>query len=278
MGGTVVITGCSTGIGKACARRLSSHGFEVFAGVRREEDASRLVSFATPVVLDVASTESVEQAAAFVTERAHSPLVGLVNNAGTSLPAPLELVDLEDVQRVLEVNLFGPLRMVQALIDGLRASHGRIVNIGSGEAFLTTPMNGPYCMSKHALEALSEGLRLELGAAGIPVVVVEPGLTDTAILEKGRSHYASLPSRFDAGDLARYQDLVDARAAMSARKGAPADRVAKVVQRALTARRPRARYFAGSDVRGAYLLGRIAPRRLRDLIFTRVLGFPRLTP
>lgn len=130
---------------------------------------------------------------------------------------------------------------------------------------------------RRVLETLSEGLRLEPGRAGIRVVVVEPGLTDTGILEKARSQYTALTARLDDRELACYQDYIQVRAAMTAsasHKGMPPDRVARVIEHALTTRRPRQRYFASADVRGACVLGRIAPRRIRDLALTHLLGFP----
>jgi len=156
----------------------------------------------------------------------------------------------------------------------LRACGGRIINIGSGEAFLATPFNGAYCMSKHALEALTECLRLELAPEGVAVCIVEPGQTDTAILQKSSRQFDELEGRFRKEGPESYVRGIRARAAMSARAGMSPDRVAAAVERALTARRPRARYFVGLDVRAAAVLGRFLPARLRDRIFTRFFGFP----
>jgi NAD(P)-dependent dehydrogenase (short-subunit alcohol dehydrogenase family) len=275
MNRAIVITGCSSGIGRACAVRLSSAGFRVFAGVRNAADARSLESFCTPLQLDVTSPDSVAAACAAVAEDLDgAPLWGVVNNAGVSIPGPLERVTIEEVRLVLEVNLLGVLRVAQTFLPQLRGTGGRIVNIGSGEGFLATPVNGAYCMSKHALEALSESLRIELAPAGIAVCLVEPGQTETVILQESRQRYSELEAVIGASHAGLYDGAIRARAAMSARVGMPPERVAAVVERALTARKPRARYFVGLDVRGAVLLGRFVPSRLRDFFFTRVLGFP----
>jgi NAD(P)-dependent dehydrogenase (short-subunit alcohol dehydrogenase family) len=302
----VVVTGCSSGIGRACVTHLARSGFRVFAGVRRAAEVRSLAAGAeslhadtqplatasgrdaeapatgavVPLEIDVASADSVAAAAAFVAERlGDAALWGVVNNAGIAIPGPLETIDLDDVRRVLEVNLLGPLRVARAFLPALRAARGRIVNVGSGEAFLATPLNGAYCMSKHALEACSEALRLELAPASVAVSVIEPGQTQTAILDKTRRGLAALGERASepaprAGSTAGYEAAIRARAAMSDRLGMPPERVAAAVARALTDRVPKARYFVGLDVRGALLLGRFVPSRVRDLFFSRVLGFP----
>jgi NAD(P)-dependent dehydrogenase (short-subunit alcohol dehydrogenase family) len=271
--GAVLVSGCSSGIGRACAVRLSRAGFRVFAGVRDVSDAPP--NRGTPVVLDVSSCDSVARAAAFVSDHLEgAPLVGVVNNAGVSAAGPLAALPLAAVRQALEVNLMGPLRVARDFLPMLRTSRGRVVNIGSGEAFCATPFNGAYCMSKHALEAQTECLRLELAPEGVAVCIVEPGQTDTAILRKVGREFDELEDRLRGEGLQSYALGVRARAAMSARPGMPPDRVAAAVERALTARNPRARYFVGSNVRAAAVLGRFFPARLRDRIFVRLFGFP----
>ncbi len=275
MNRAVFVTGCSSGIGQACAVRLSRAGFRVFAGIRCSPNSVDLPEDVTPVEVDVTSTESVAAASEVIAEAlVGNPLWGVVNNAGISIAGPLEAIDLADVSKVLETNLLGPLRIVQTFLPMLRASRGRIVNIGSGEAFLATPLNGPYCMSKHAMEALSESLRLELASSGVFVSVVEPGQTQTAILEKAAGQFSEMEGRLDAARRDFYGPSIRARGAMSERTGMPPDRIAAAVERALSDSNPKPRYFVGLDVRGAALLGRFVPSRLRDLFFCKVLGFP----
>lgn len=141
--------------------------------------------------------------------------------------------------------------------------------MGSGEAFLATPLNAPYCMAKHALEALSVSLRLELHESGIHVSVISPGQTETSILARAREQFAELSSRTSPP----YQGLIAARARMAERTGAPPDRVAKAIARAVTDRHPRTRYFVGLDSRGAFIVGRVVPERVRQLVYHYLLGF-----
>ena len=181
----------------------------------------------------------------------------------------IEDLPMATIREVLEVNLLGPLHLTRALLPSLRESTGRVVNVGSGEGFLATPLNGPYCMAKHALEALSESLRIELAGSGVFVSVVSPGQTETAILDAARGEFRELSSRSSTP----YRSLIAPRLSMAERTGMPPARVAHSVAQALTSRNPRSRYFVGADSRGAFLLGRLAPARWRGLIMRRILGF-----
>ena len=176
---------------------------------------------------------------------------------------------MESIAEVIQINLLGPLQLTRALLPDLRDCNGRIVNIGSGEGFLATPLNAPYCIAKHGLEAFSESLRLELAPSGIPVSIVSPGQTETPILKKARASFHELSST----SLGPYRELAAPRARMAERIGAPPNRVAEAVVRALTSSLPRSRYFVGADSRGAYLLGRVVPGVVRRWFMRSVLGF-----
>ena len=183
--GTVVITGASTGIGRATALRLARAGFDVLAGVRREEDGAALRGEdgrIEPVLVDVTDAGQVAGLAARV---GGAPLAGLVNNAGIAVAGPLEGIPLDDVRRQYEVNVFGLLAVTQALLQSIRAGHGRIVNIGSIGGRINTPFVGPYSSSKAAVRSLSAALRRELRPWDIRVALVEPGALDTPIWRKG---------------------------------------------------------------------------------------------
>jgi NAD(P)-dependent dehydrogenase (short-subunit alcohol dehydrogenase family) len=278
--GAVVITGCSSGIGRACALDLSRAGYRVFAGVRTEQDASSLLAEAStalvPLQLDVRDEDSIAAAARRVAEETgEAGLFALVNNAGVSASGPLEFLEVAELRNVLEVNLLGALRTVKSLLPQLRRGGGRIVNVGSGEAALATPANGAYCMSKFALEALTDTLRMEVAPAGVQVIAVEPGGTQTRILEKVSARFQEVRSSLPADGRDLYLDSIDARARMpeGAKLLAP-ESVARVIRRALEARRPKARYFAGLDVRGAFLLGRFVPAPARDGLLRLLFGFP----
>ncbi len=269
MNEAIIVTGASGGIGKACVSRLREAGFTVLAAVKADAQAAALPSNAESFRLDLSDPASIDNAV----EEVRSfglPLRGLVNNAGASTAGAIEELSMQSIREVLQVNLLGPVQLTRALIRDLRSSHGRVVNIGSGEGFLATPLNAPYCMAKHAIEAFSDSLRLELAASGVHVAVVSPGQTETPILEKARASFQALSAHASAP----YRDLVSPRAGMAERRGAPPSRVAEAVAEALTANRPRGRYFVGADSRGAYLLGRVMPGALRQQFMRTLLGFP----
>ena len=187
--GFVVITGTSTGIGAATALRLADEGFHVLAGVRRDVDGEALQARTsgklTPLIIDVTNEATIAAAAAAVTaivgERG---LAGLVNNAGIAKPAPLELQPMADVRRQLEVNLFGPVAMIQAFLPLIRLGGGRIVNVGSIGGLLVLPLNGAYSASKFGIRALTDALRLELRQWKIHVSLIEVAPVTTAIFGK----------------------------------------------------------------------------------------------
>ncbi len=278
--GAVLVTGCSSGIGRACAIALAQAGYKTFAGVRSEEDGRSLRSNSlpglVPVQLDVRAPGSIQQVFDRLAREAHdTSFFGLVNNAGVSASGPVEFLDVAEIQEVLNVNLLGPVRLVQAFLPMLRESAGRIINICSGEAFLSTPINSAYCMSKYALEALSESLRMELAPMGIRVILVEPGGTKTRIMEKVAARFRDLGESLPSTAQKLYGKSMEARRRMPERGHLqPPEAVARVVRRALGDSRPKARYFVGADVRGAFMLGRLLPSSARDAILRILFGFP----
>ncbi len=177
--GVVLITGASTGIGRACAEHLDSLGFTIFAGVRKQSDADSLSGAGSgrtqPLMLDVTESESIASAMRTVEEAAPAGLAGLVNNAGVSVGGPLEFVAIDELRRLLEVNFIGQVAVTQAALPALRKARERIVNMTSIGGRLATPFLGPYSASKYALEAVTAVLRLELRQFGIQVAAVEPG-------------------------------------------------------------------------------------------------------
>ncbi len=191
----------------------------------------------------------------------------------------VEFLEVDEIREVLDVNLLGPVRLVQAFLPMLRESEGRIINIGSGEAFLATPANSAYCMSKYALEAFSESLRMELAPMGIHVILVEPGGTKTRIMEKVALRFQTLGESLPSTAQTLYGKSMEARRRMPERGRLQApEKVAGVVRRALDAPKPRARYFVGADVRGAFMLGRLVPSNARDAVLRILFGFPGRRP
>lgn len=185
-GRAVVITGASTGIGKGCALALDKLGARVFAGVRKEADGAALQAEAserlTPVMLDVTDGDQIQAAVRLVQEgMGDAGVAGLINNAGIGVGGPLEFIDLDDLRWQMEVNVIGPMAMIRAFMPLIRQGKGRIVNISSIAGRSATPFMGPYSASKHALEALSDPLRVELRLWNIHVSLIEPGAVQTPI-------------------------------------------------------------------------------------------------
>lgn len=274
-----MITGTSTGIGRACALRLDSAGFEVFATVRRDEDAERLRADAPrvrPLVLDVTDQDAVVAAAREVEEAVGARgVAGLVNNAGMSVGGPLEFLPLDDLRRQLEVNLIAQVGVTQAFLPAIRRARGRILNMTSVGGRIANPFLGPYHASKWGLEAVSDSLRKELRPWGIRVIAIEPGSIDTEIWRKGTEQAEELAAGLPPEGHELYDDKIPKMLEMARRiadHSIPADRVAKVVERALTARRPRARYVVGLDARALITANAVLPDRAIDAIESRAMG------
>jgi len=259
---SVLITGASSGIGAACAERLAGAGWKVFAGVRTEGAAP---TGTTELLLDVTDGEAIARAAEAVGGR----LDGLVDNAGIALASPLEHLPLDELRRQLEVNVVGQLAVTQALLPALRAARGRVVLIGSIAGTSALPFLGPYAISKFGLEALADALRVELAPDGIHVSIVRPGTIATPIWTKPQP----ITDMLTPEAVERYGPRLAAMrktAAARAAKAAPVDSVAKAVEHALTAARPRTRYLVGRDARIRATIERF-PDRLRDRIVSRAL-------
>jgi NAD(P)-dependent dehydrogenase (short-subunit alcohol dehydrogenase family) len=273
----VLVTGASSGIGKACAVRLARGGWRVLAGVRRLEDGDRLAGEAPerlePVLLDVTDASSIAAAAERLGD---GPLHGLVNNAGIALGLPLELLPLDELRRQLEVNLVGQVAVTQALLPHLRRGPGRIVNVGSIAGRSALPFLGAYAASKHAFEAVTDSLRVELRPFGIEVAIVEPGTIATQIWETAAETSRGLAADLPAETLALYAERTAAfreAAAAAASRAEPAENVAKIIEHALTSARPRTRYRVGRDAARRAWVERL-PDRLRDRVYERVLLRP----
>jgi NAD(P)-dependent dehydrogenase (short-subunit alcohol dehydrogenase family) len=285
-GGAVVITGASTGIGRACALRFDSLGFRVFAGVRRSEDGDRLREEGSkrliPVTLDVTDQDSIHAAAATVErEVGDRGLSGLVNNAGVALSSPLEFIPLEEFRRQLEVNVVGQVAVIQAFMPLLRRGRGRIVNIGSIGGRVALPFVAPYAASKFALEAITDSLRRELMPSGIEVSIVSPGGVSTEIWDRGLKAADDIRAKLPPRAEELYGPALDTTrkaAAQIGRDGMPPDRVAQVVEHALTAARPRTRYLVGRDAKLRAAMARWLPDRVFDRLVARAMGIGRGEP
>lgn len=275
---TVLITGASRGIGHATALRLADAGWDVLGGVRNEADGIALSAQRpgriTPVTLDITDAEQV----AALDATLPPTLDAVVNNAGVLVGGPIEGLPLDEIRRQFEINVFGQIAVTQAVLPRLRASRGRIVFISSVSGRISTPMSGAYNGSKFALEGIGDALRLELKPWGVNVSLVEPAQTSTDIW-----HNAAAAFEEDYGKLTpEHQALYAGHAKgfkrvipISQKLAAPADSVARSVEHALTAKRPRARYVVGAGPKIQAALMQVTPAAIGDPILSRLVGVPR---
>ena len=283
---SVVVTGVSSGIGLATAVMLARRGIHVFGSVRRMPDAERAAAGCegkfSPLVFDVTDEKSIEQAAHEVSvQLGGERLFGLVNNAGIAVPGPTLDLSVADFRHQIEVNLTGAFAVTKSFLPllgtdrSLRSSPGRIINVSSVGGRRGLPFMGAYVASKHALEGWSECLRRELMLFGIDVIVVGPGSVATPIWDKAEaidvSRFATSPYR-DALGTFRERMLRDGR------NGYPPERVAAIIWKALSARRPRTRYAVVPQRLINWTLPGILPPRLLDQIIAGFLGLRASSP
>lgn len=277
--GAVLVTGASTGIGRACALHLSELGYQVFAGVRKVEDGEALQRDASGALqwlfLDVTDEESVRQAQKSIESQAGVPgLAGLVNNAGVAVASPLEFIPLAEFRRQIEINVIGQLQVTQAFLPLLRKGRGRLVFIGSISGRVTTPMLGPYSASKFAVNAMADALHRELMPWGIHVAVVEPGRIATPIWDKSIRSAQELRSRLPQEAEQYYGVIMDKLAKRTASKtgGTPVEEVSRVVAHALGAAKPKRRYLVGRDARIGALMAWLFPVHILDQLIIAQRG------
>jgi NAD(P)-dependent dehydrogenase (short-subunit alcohol dehydrogenase family) len=279
-GRAVVITGTSSGLGKACALHLEQCGFRVFAGVRKQEDGEKLRAEASssrlqPVALDVTDEESIKAAAAQVGEvMSGQGIWALVNNAGTCVSAPLECVPPDQLRQQLDTNVIGALAVTQAFLPQLRQTRGRVINITSGLGSLAIPYLGAYAIGQFAKEAMSDALRRELQPFGVSVSVVRPGAIATPIWDKVRNTGQELLNRAPGCIGGLYRPSFEWFLQMNERRARSSrtqpENFAHEVFRALTTTRPKTHYYVGTDVRAAALLSRLLPDAALDRCFTMI--------
>ena len=268
LGGTVLVTGAGTGIGRACALLLAREGLHVTAAGRTRGTLDEVAAHAPNIdvaVMDVTDEASVERAVVTA-----SPIGAVVNNAGVSVMGPIEGVPLEEWRRQFETNVFGVATVCRAVLPQMRQrGRGRIVNVSSVAGRLAAPFMGTYAASKHALEGLTDALRREVSSQGVAVVLVRPGFVDTGF---GTQEQASLAdNRHEA-----YAEAHDRFAAWHREKGHAAspgpDVVAEAVLRALTDARPKDRYAAPHKAKRQVAMRNLLPTRLVDRMVARTTG------
>jgi NAD(P)-dependent dehydrogenase (short-subunit alcohol dehydrogenase family) len=274
----VLITGCSSGIGRASALRLAQRGWTVYASARRPESIADLADAGCQTLtLDVTDADSMRAAVARV-EREHGAVGVLINNAGYGQSGPIETVPLEDVRRQFETNVFGLITLTQLVLGKMREQHwGKVVNVGSMGGRLTFPGGGYYHATKHAIEAISDALRFEVKGFGIDTILIEPGLIVT---EFGAAAVASMDGVADDGPYGAFNTKLAAlttgtyEGPMRHLGGGP-EVVAKAIERAISRRRPPARVRVTPSARLAILQRRITPDRVWDAAMRSQFPQPR---
>ncbi|MBY0215424.1 SDR family oxidoreductase [Paenibacillus illinoisensis] len=265
----VVVTGTSSGIGRATAEQLAAEGFHVLAGVRRQEDADKIKqNNIEPMILDITASDTLRALAERVEQDPLGrPLRAVVNNAGIAVNAPLEMVPLDEFRRQIEVSVIGQVAVIQALTPALLKSGGRVVNIGSVGGKISMPGFGIYSAAKYAMEAINDSLRREMSSFGLKVIMITPGGVSTSLSEKGVTTADRLSKLMTPDQHRRHDRLFDAVKAQAeswATSGIPPKKVAEVVSRAIHASNPRTRYTAGRDSALLTRLVRILPDKLLD--------------
>ena len=299
----VLITGCSSGIGRAAAISLHAAGLTVYATARQVDALAGLARQGIhTLALDVTDEASMTAAVAAV-EEAAGPVGVLVNNAGYGLYGPVEQLPMDEIRRQFETNFFGLVRLTQLVLPGMRRrGRGRILNVSSMGGRITLPGGAFYHASKHAVEALSDALRMEVAQFGIDVVLIEPGpvktpwndvaaasLSTATPAGAGSSPGGGSPGGSDGGPggataggdpYATYKAAVGAsfgrtQAGLVGRFGSTSEDIAKVITQAVTARRPRARYLINPVAKSLVVMNQVLPARAYDSMMRRQYGLPR---
>lgn len=278
--GSIFITGANGGIGSDCVRRLAEMGYRVFAGVRDMERGKKLQETITgtviPVEIDITDPSSVSSAAQKVAAAlGKEGLSGLVNNAGCIVQGPLELLTLEEIKQQFDINVFGQVAVTQAFLPLLRRTSGRIVNVGAVTGKTAMPFIGALSASKHAMEAITDALRVELKPWNIHVAIIEPAAIQTRIFDKAGSASELSLQRIPADKRSLYDQAVAAvNSAFAKQPLSPTGVVVEAIVDALTSRKPRTRYAVGRGARLVVTLSHL-PDRLRDRLLSGSLGLPK---
>jgi NAD(P)-dependent dehydrogenase (short-subunit alcohol dehydrogenase family) len=280
----VLVTGATDGLGRATAILLAERGYRVFAGGRSAERRATLDEFARGkklplevVELDVTSDPSVDAAISDIERRA-GPVAVVVNNAGIGIGAAMEEISHADLLKQFETNLFGVLRVTQRVLPAMRKlRRGRIVNMSSVAGKLAGPIMGPYCASKHALEAVSDSMRLELYPFGVKVILIEPGFIATSI---GRNSMELSAKYANAAEKSPYRAIYEAfrESFASSMKDSrtTAEDCAAVIARAIEARHPRARYVVTPEAKMALRMRRLLPDAMLDRLLRKQMRLDEL--
>jgi NAD(P)-dependent dehydrogenase (short-subunit alcohol dehydrogenase family) len=274
---TALVTGASRGIGKGIVEHLAARGWDVIAGVRSQQDADAVTKLApqrvSSVILDVTSADDIAALEGSLPDR----LDAIVNNAGIAVGGAMETLSSDEWRKQLEINVIGALAVTRAVLPRLRKSQGRVVFISSVNGRLSMPLVGAYAASKFALEAAADALRMELNPWKIRVIVVEPAQTDTDMWRTADTMVEDLEAGMSADHRSLYAKHIAGFKKMipvSQRLAVPTEKVSAVVEEALTAKRPRARYIVGLGPKAQVALMSVMPTKMRDIALRKVSGQP----
>jgi NAD(P)-dependent dehydrogenase (short-subunit alcohol dehydrogenase family) len=273
-----LVTGAGRGIGLATVQRLAAAGWDVIAGVRQEQDGERVAALApgriTTATLDVTDAGQV----AALGDVVAGQLDAVVNNAGVAVTGPLEALVLADLRLQLEINVTGQLAVTQAVLPALRASRGRIVFVSSLSGRVANPMMGAYNASKYALEGMADALRMEVSPWGVKVVLVEPAQTDTDLWRNADETVEQTVAALSDEHRRLYKKHITGMrkvVRLSQKMAAPVEGAAAVIEKALTDRRPRARYVVGTPARVQARMLALTPTPVLDFLMKTASGVPR---
>ncbi len=277
---SAVVTGVSTGIGRAIAKSLTDAGWRVFGSVRKEKDAqdasAALGANFTPLIFDVTDEAGIARGAAQVkTALGGATLGALVNNAGVAVGGPVAYLNMDDLKRQIDINVYGPIRVTKAFLPLLGADKaqkgppGRIVNMSSVAGKMASPFMSPYAMSKHALEAMSESLRRELTPHGIDVIIVGPGAIRTPIWAKADDlDFEQYRNTEYFADLERMKGMMQS----FGDQGLEAEEVGALVLGILTNPKPKTRYAILRNKFSMWTLPNLLPKRMVDAFVAKRFG------
>ena len=279
---SVFVTGASSGIGRASVDFLANAGWQVFAAVRKAEDARKLESEfgrnVTAVIMDVTDRNSIREAAAQVSlQLSGRGLHGLVNVAGIGMVRPVEYAGTDDLQKIFDINVFGQIAVTQAFLPMVRQARGRIVNITSIGVNIALPFGGLLNASKSAFAKISDTLRLELRPFGVRVIAIEPGAIKTPAVEKTLGDMESVIANLPAEGATQYGEMMTTfarRGYQQEMSGSPPEVVADAVLHALTSPRPRIRYRVGKHAKVLSILPKVLPDSALDAFVLRLAGMP----
>ncbi len=276
----ILITGASTGIGRATALELAAKGHTVLAGIRNQDAADELISASggalEPVFLDIADTGSLDTfCSTYASRFEENGLQGLVNNAGLFGAGPLEYTSMEKWRKMFDVNVFGHVDLTQRLLPYVRKARGRIVFTSSASTRLALPLGGSYCGAKFAIEGIADSLRRELHSFGVKVSIVEPGAIETPMLNATKETYERLADELQGDGADTYRNVASGIAkavAKFASQSTPPERIAKAILHALFSSNPKVRYFVGTDAKILSTLAAITTDKVMDAILRKMFN------